>query len=210
VFSILAIALASTAGASPETFGFFGTSGNSPSPFDSNQLSGSVTYDTSSFTADILTGSVSVGSATWTYASKPAPISNLNSIYVYNDVGTPQFDAMTFYIGITGSDVLFGSTTYRPSFLVLSFGSEQNVFSSSAIPSDPNVLNGFSERFANIQFEILDGQGFGTGQFTGLAFAPITVGNPVSPVPEPETYGMLLTGLGLLGFLARRRKKKAV
>ena len=28
----------------------------------------------------------------------------------------------------------------------------------------------------------------------------------VSMVPEPETYGMLLAGLGLMGFLARRRK----
>jgi hypothetical protein len=25
-------------------------------------------------------------------------------------------------------------------------------------------------------------------------------------VPEPETYGMMLGGLGLLGLLARRRK----
>lgn len=31
----------------------------------------------------------------------------------------------------------------------------------------------------------------------------------ISPVPEPETYGMLLGGLGLLGFLARRRRKAA-
>jgi hypothetical protein len=28
-----------------------------------------------------------------------------------------------------------------------------------------------------------------------------------APVPEPETYGMLLGGLGVLGFLARRRKQ---
>ena len=28
----------------------------------------------------------------------------------------------------------------------------------------------------------------------------------VSPVPEPETYAMLLAGLGLIGFSARRRK----
>ena len=27
-----------------------------------------------------------------------------------------------------------------------------------------------------------------------------------APVPEPETYGMMLAGLGVLGFLARRRK----
>lgn len=32
----------------------------------------------------------------------------------------------------------------------------------------------------------------------------------VAPVPEPETYAMLLAGLGLLGFVARRRSKKAI
>jgi hypothetical protein len=29
----------------------------------------------------------------------------------------------------------------------------------------------------------------------------------LAPVPEPETYGMLLAGLGLVGFMARRRRK---
>jgi hypothetical protein len=28
-------------------------------------------------------------------------------------------------------------------------------------------------------------------------------------VPEPETYGMLLAGLGLMGFVARRKKQRA-
>lgn len=31
-----------------------------------------------------------------------------------------------------------------------------------------------------------------------------------APVPEPETYAMLLAGLGLLGVVARRRKQKGV
>jgi hypothetical protein len=30
-----------------------------------------------------------------------------------------------------------------------------------------------------------------------------------SPVPEPETYGMMLSGLGILGFIARRKKKQS-
>ena len=30
----------------------------------------------------------------------------------------------------------------------------------------------------------------------------------VQAIPEPETYAMLLAGLGLLGFVARRRKQR--
>ena len=29
----------------------------------------------------------------------------------------------------------------------------------------------------------------------------------ISPIPEPETYAMLLAGLGLMGFVARRRQR---
>jgi hypothetical protein len=39
------------------------------------------------------------------------------------------------------------------------------------------------------------------GEATGSATFNIT------PVPEPETYAMMLAGLGLLGFMARRRKQ---
>jgi len=29
-----------------------------------------------------------------------------------------------------------------------------------------------------------------------------------APVPEPQTYAMMLAGLGLMGFVARRRKQE--
>ncbi len=36
------------------------------------------------------------------------------------------------------------------------------------------------------------------------------IGVNVAAIPEPETYAMLLAGLGLMGFVARRRKKSVV
>ena len=53
-----------------------------------------------------------------------------------------------------------------------------------------------------------------TGNFSGLSSLRIntafTVWDNISvtPVPEPETYAMMLAGLGMLGFAARRRKPK--
>lgn len=56
----------------------------------------------------------------------------------------------------------------------------------------------------------LDGNGsIATGEFgewsVNAAAGTITFANPAMPVPEASTYGMMLAGLGLVGFMARRR-----
>ncbi len=58
--------------------------------------------------------------------------------------------------------------------------------------------------------------GTSVGDMSNASFSDGTdvVGNMriitnVTPVPEPETYAMMLAGLGMLGFMARRRKQKA-
>lgn len=49
--------------------------------------------------------------------------------------------------------------------------------------------------------------GNATGMNGGLYNGAISVATvPLAPVPEPETYAMMLAGLGALGFLARRRR----
>lgn len=50
----------------------------------------------------------------------------------------------------------------------------------------------------------------GKGSVPSVAglFAQGLSGPVVTSVPEPETYAMMLAGLGLLGFVARRRKQK--
>lgn len=37
----------------------------------------------------------------------------------------------------------------------------------------------------------------------------MVIGVNIAAIPEPETYAMLLAGLGLMGFVARRRKQSA-
>ncbi len=44
----------------------------------------------------------------------------------------------------------------------------------------------------------------GLGQYSNLAL--VGANYSVTPVPEPETYALLLAGLGIIGFVASRRK----
>ena len=44
----------------------------------------------------------------------------------------------------------------------------------------------------------------------GLSAWAVRPGDVIAAVPEPETYAMLLAGLGLLGFAARRRKQRGL
>jgi probable HAF family extracellular repeat protein len=52
------------------------------------------------------------------------------------------------------------------------------------------------------------------GWIIGTAYNTLTGGQEhayllsVATIPEPETYAMMLAGLGLLGLTARRRKQK--
>ena len=70
-----------------------------------------------------------------------------------------------------------------------------------------NFANGtlFSQGF---QFDSQPIASHGRGTFFRVNIDGVDSASPVSPVPEPATYAMLLAGLGLMAGVARRRKKQ--
>ena len=70
-----------------------------------------------------------------------------------------------------------------------------------------NFANGtlFSQGF---QYDSQPIESHQRGTFFRVNIDGVDSASPVSPVPEPETYAMLLAGFGLMAGLARRRKKQ--
>ena len=83
-------------------------------------------------------------------------------------------------------------------------GGANGEYGGSSIYSVGNIVYG-AEGNGVIQF---------TGSVTSISWTnPVfenwygfTVGVPITAVPEPETYALMLAGLGALGFIMRRRK----
>lgn len=71
-------------------------------------------------------------------------------------------------------------------------------------PSQPGVIHFFRDDFSEIENHTSDTEGHAIerSSFRGIASGVVT-----SPIPEPETYAMLLAGLGMIGLSANRRRK---
>lgn len=69
-----------------------------------------------------------------------------------------------------------------------------------------SATSGFFAGVNTLDFKVTNLQQNG-GNPTGL-MVDFTSSN-VAPIPEPETYAMLLAGLGFMGFVARRRKQQS-
>jgi hypothetical protein len=101
--------------------------------------------------------------------------------------------------GVSASHVLFNltgtGTVFQTSGGDLSYGTYLATHGGSFQFSNLNLNGALINTGGNVQF--VSGAQIPT-------FSPFTV-----PIPEPETYAMLLAGLGLLGWVGRRRKQKA-
>ena len=62
-----------------------------------------------------------------------------------------------------------------------------------------------SQRIAGLQYTLVGAEPAGFA-IDNLRFG--LAGQVVVPVPEPESYAMMVAGLGVLGMVARRRRRQ--
>jgi len=134
---------------------------------------------------------------------------------------TPGGVVTTAVTGLPGAEML----SFVPLDLGLS-GNPVEGFYAAAFPND--IQKADASQFANFLGDMIvtseTGHQVWDIHFNGSTFVTTQIGTfPAqpedgifvtsaiirNPVPEPETYAMLIAGLGILGFAARRRKQKA-
>jgi hypothetical protein len=95
------------------------------------------------------------------------------------------------------------------------FGGDSDLLFLEVFDSSDTSL-GRTEFFIEASFEGMETLSLSTPGISYAIFGAIDAVNgssvyadnfTITPIPEPETYAMLLAGLGLLGFTARRRKQ---
>lgn len=104
----------------------------------------------------------------------------------YFDAANNSLGVFAVPVGIVGSESL--------SFLGVSFGFGRTLISHVRITSGNTALGA----------GVNDGTPLGTGNVADLVAMDDFIYTGI--VPEPETYAMLLAGLGLIGAISRRRK----
>jgi len=109
----------------------------------------------------------------------------------------------------------FNSATFN-GFVISDLYDSMDTFTSFSLVSNTGVAGApvlnFDADHLSVNWQ---GLGFGGGSlhFITTSLPPTelaTADSATSPVPEPEIYAMFMAGLGLMGFMARRRKSGQV
>jgi hypothetical protein len=132
-----------------------------------------------------------------TIDNAPIAISNIVPMGIFQDV-------YSFTIADPGSlsgDVVainFGS------YNILGLTVTLQDASFAVIGSDNTPADGFSFGSLAAGSYALNVLGFATGSQGGFYAGGLIA--ETAPIPEPETYALMLAGLGIVGFIARRRR----
>ncbi len=122
-----------------------------------------------------------------------------STVVIGNPAVTAPFFFDTYTFTLADASTVFGGAF---SFGITNFSAVLQDSTFATVGTDSNLGDGFS-------FEGLAAGSYALS-FLGFSNAGGAYGGVVSavstPVPEPETYAMLLAGLGMIGFMVRRRR----
>lgn len=153
-------------------------------------------------------GGVKNGSQVNDWASPPDDTSNYFTVGPSTSTpGVVTFSGLVSYFGYYGGspDTFNRVSFFNGDSLVGSFdGVALAGFAGVAADGDQSVGNFWNFTASNA------GDYFNSVAFISRTNAFETDNHAVLAVPEPETYAMMLAGLGLIGFAARRRKNNVV
>ncbi len=156
--------------------------------------------------------------------SKPTDIHELD--FSGNYLSNPPITGIDKPDGFTDLKISFAAPVNEFSF---NLGNNQNdweltSFDTAGIAIDSVMINAIPVSGSN------EGNFFGLSSASGISYAQLTNAGPAglfgavdsieldnlkytkqvtSPIPEPSTYALMLGGLGMVGFMAYRRRKTA-
>jgi hypothetical protein len=135
--------------------------------------------------------------------------------FAFNLAGSEAGLSITSFLQPVGGVYSFGT------FSINTGGGDNQPYGSYGVAIDSTARNGSGKGyFGDLQFNLTRVGGLSTTDFLANAngyYFSADISNGVNTgaqawaltsVPEPESYAMMLAGLGLMGFVVRRRKNR--
>ena len=170
------------------------------------------------FAANYGSPSLIVGAAGYSFGTTALPVSGEDFTDTFefqlgSGSGTQaRFEATFYDLSVTENDISYG-TLSLPNITFTLNGVAKNSLAAAVIPGSTGTAlaaASFTGLTVGTAYTLtVEGKGVGDNATTGSYYLGNSYNITVAAVPEPESYAMLLAGLGLMGAIARRRKNNA-